>query len=503
MSWSRFITVENLCIAAEVTAALLLLAFSIPEKRAKAKSSADDEGNRALPELARRAFLEEKIAQSLSRLAMLESSRPAVDLAERFNSELSDAELLGWLDRLSGTYNRSFIDIFLKRWLALPSENRVGSFLSMVSLKDYTELVRDSGPVQVELMLREVGNRLKSQFAEHAIVARLPPDRFLILTFDADPSVGVKCLDFASGAAPDSNSAPETQSKPLELITSVVELADELPTFEDAVSQLETGIDAATQAGAKCFIKQGTQWSSDIPTPPASSRSSSSRTKVSSSPKSSAKPSTVAASAEDVALASSSKTSDPSVTEGSEPNQETAGKSNGGDELNQLESDLLDTSVQSKSADVSAVASNEEIAALFAQIKKNESKDGKLQDAKADDASTVSGDLKVDASSDTVSNKSETDSVSGDDIASLFAAAKASSKPKQESPAPKVTPETKGKSAASKEADDTVSADDIASLFAAAKPASKPKQESPEPKDTPGAKGKSAANKGDDDTVSA
>jgi GGDEF domain-containing protein len=504
MSWSRFITVENLCIAAEVTAAMLLLAFAIPEKYAKVKSPSDDEGDRALLELARRAFLEEKIAQCLSRLALLETSRPDVDCTERLGSEFSDAEKLGWLDRVSGAYNRSFLDLFLKRWLALPSENRLGSYLSMVSLKDYSELVRALGPVQVELMLRDLGNRLKDQFADHAIVARLPPDRFLVITFDADPSVGVKCVESASVASTDPNAAPETQSKPLALVSSVVALTDELPSFEDAVSQLEAGAEAAIKAGESYFIKRDTQWTSEIPAETALSRSSSLRAKARASASNKPKSAPSAETAVDEQSAASSPNTSGSATENeNDSKSEATSKSNGGEELDPLGSNTPDAPAQVKSADVSAVASNEEIAALFAQIKKNENQSGKSQDAAVDGATTAASTSTPGASSDGVANKDADDTVSADDIASLFAASKPTSKPKQEIAAAEPSTQTSRKSAANKDADDTVSADDIASLFAAAKPTSKPKQETAAAEPSTQTSRKSAANKDADDTVSA
>ena len=504
MSWSRFITVENLCIAAEVTAAMLLLAFAIPEKYAKVKSPSDDEGDRALLELARRAFLEEKIAQCLSRLALLETSRPDVDCTERLGSEFSDAEKLGWLDRVSGAYNRSFLDLFLKRWLALPSENRLGSYLSMVSLKDYSELVRALGPVQVELMLRDLGNRLKNQFADHAIVARLPPDRFLVITFDADPSVGVKCVESASVASTDPNAAPETQSKPLALVSSVVALTDELPSFEDAVSQLEAGAEAAIKAGESYFIKRDTQWTSEIPAETALSRSSSLRAKARASASNKPKSAPSAETAVDEQSAASSPNTSGSATENeNDSKSEATSKSNGGEELDPLGSNTPDAPAQVKSADVSAVASNEEIAALFAQIKKNENQSGKSQDAAVDGATTAASTSTPGASSDGVANKDADDTVSADDIASLFAASKPTSKPKQEIAAAEPSTQTSRKSAANKDADDTVSADDIASLFAAAKPTSKPKQETAAAEPSTQTSRKSAANKDADDTVSA
>ena len=382
MSWSRFITVENLCIAAEVTAAMLLLAFSIPEQRSKAKTSEKDDTNSPLLELARRAFLEEKLARSLERLAMLESSRPVVDYSARLASELSDAEAIGWLDRLSGTFNRAFIDSFLNRWLALPNGNRHGSYLSMISLKDYAELVRDSGPVQVELMLRDLGSRLKSQCTDQAIVARLPPDRFLLITFDGDPSAGVQCVDSAREQSRDPDATPEAEAKPMSLVCSVVELSDEISSFEEAVGQLETGNDAATQLGEKFYFKKGYSWTSDIPTTPSTSkRKSPIGSDDTSLPKKAGKPITPAAIAEDDAtgdtLSNSSEIAD-TVDLTLQENVST-----GTQETGAQESDALEAPIQGKSSDVSAVASNEEIAALFAQIKKHESQSEKSPSTQA------------------------------------------------------------------------------------------------------------------------
>lgn len=382
MSWSRFITVENLCIAAEVTAAMLLLAFSIPEQRSKAKTSEKDDTNNQLLELARRAFLEEKLARSLERLAMLDSSRPVVDYSARLASESSDAEAIGWLDRLSGTFNRAFIDSFLNRWLALPNGNRHGSYLSMISLKDYAELIRDSGPVQVELMLRDLGSRLKSQCTDQAIVARLPPDRFLLITFDGDPSAGVQCVDSASEQSRDPDATPEAEAKPMSLVCSVVELSDEISSFEEAVGQLDTGNDAATQLGEKFYLKQGYSWTSDIPTTPSTlKRKSPSGSDDSSLPKRAGKPITPAAIAEDDAtgdtLSNSSEIAD-TVDLSLQENVST-----GTQETDAQESDALEAPIQGKSSDVLAVASNEEIAALFAQIKKHESQSEKFPSTQA------------------------------------------------------------------------------------------------------------------------
>jgi GGDEF domain-containing protein len=462
MSWSRFITIENLCIAAEVTAAMLLLAFSFPEQRSKVKTSEKDDTNIPLLELARRAFLEEKLARSLELLAMLDSPRPPVDYTERLASEFSDAEAIGWVDRLSGTFNRAFIDAFLNRWLALPNDNRFGSYLSMISLKDYTELVRDSGPVQVELMLRDLGSRLKSQCADQAIVARLPPDQFLLITFDGDPSAGVQCVDSASEESRDPDATSDAQSKPMSLVCSVVELSDEISSFEEAVGQLETGNNTAAQLGEKFYFKQGSSWTRDIPTPSTSKRKLSPRSDDSSLPRKAAKSITPTANATGDTQSNSSETDD--AAEQALQENGTAGNQ----DKDAPESDSLEAPIQGKSSDVSAVASNEEIAALFAQIKKHDRQSEKSQGATTVATSVDPGIANPETTLEAVRSERaiETPTTGGPQSAVKPQAASG-----QQSPAEPQSSVNALSATDSLSESDSVSADDIASLFATFKTA--------------------------------
>ncbi|MCU0711162.1 MAG: diguanylate cyclase [Pirellula sp.] len=485
MSWSRFITVENLCIAAEVTAALLLVAFALPEKRNKVTAPADDEGKRALLDLARRAFLEEKTAQCLARLATAGSSRPAVDTTERSVSELVDAESLGWLDRLSGTYNRTFFDLFLKRWLALSCESRQGSYLTMVSLQNYPDLVRDSGPVHVEMMLRDLGNRLKSQFSDRAIVARLPPDCFLILTFDADPTVGVKCTDLTSKTSSDPAAGEEADKNPLTLISSVVELSDDIPAAEGIVGELEQGIDTATQIGEKFVIKQGSQWLEKLPT--RSLPSANAPVQIKAAPSTAKKNNSTSQAPDDSDGDSPSSSANKLVSSDTEENvtqSETPIDPIADENPDNSAASTSDSQPQGKPADVSAVASNEEIAALFAQIKKNENQSGesKQDSAVAVSSATSESTAVSDAvsSDNPVSEISETDNISADDIAALFAATKPASKPAATpitAPAVQPVATQSNRNADVEELDslsETASADDIAALFKAVQEEKKP-----------------------------
>ena len=480
MSWSRFITVENLCIAAEVTAALLLIAFAIPEKRGKSKSIVDSGEQKRLLDLARRAFLEEKTVIALGQLSGVYSSIDGPPATMRPCNETDDAEQLGWIDRLSGTFNKSFIEAFLNRWLALPNECRSGSFLTMVSLQEYSDLVREIGPVKVELLLRDLACKIQSHVGDCSIIARLPPDRFLIATFNSIPMSPEFGLILLSESASESDNDTPTQPPLPKLVTSIVELSDELPSVEETLNTLDEGTDSAIRSNEPIAFKRGPHWTQEIPTNVARSSNSGPRSKLndaesrtSNTTEKNTTEKNTSQAIENGASTSGTSNLDPSDND-SLPESEKNSKTSSVDKTTPNDSANAETANNSKSADVSAVASNEELAALFAQIKKNDS--NSTSSAKK---STTS----VDPVPDPVSDKTESDSVSADDIASLFAAAKSSVKPTvAKEPVSEVDSDDRSipngnataESVASMSDDETVSADDIASLFAANKPKAAP-----------------------------
>lgn len=483
MSWSRFITVENLCIAAEVTAALLLLAFAFPEKRSPAKGSDGGDSKSSIEDL-KKLFMAWKLNQGLAVLAAHRAQHPIPPELEFPEDDLSSVDRLNWLDRLSGTYNRSFFDLFLTRWLALPNKLRAGSFLSMISIEDYTERVRESGAMNVELTLREIGRKLNDEYAHRAIIARLPPDRFVLVNFDLDPSMSLEAMEVASAPADEDETASATESNKVPFVASCVDLADDISTPDDALGSLEEGTALASQSSQKCVLKRGADWSEEIP------RSNRIQTRSSrdSNKASRARSSSGSTEANAESPAESEKESVNSIADELESGaaKEAISESDTSQDDEPKVSKPLETD-QGKAADVSAVASNEEIAALFAQIKKNGKGTAGGQSARETPKSPDENAHKSASSPAPVSDKSESDLVSADDISALFAATK---KPDTPSPAPTPAPVPDKKPSTSvSELDDmseTVSSDDISELFKAvqseqAKPPS-PTPAAPKPK---------------------
>lgn len=473
MSWSRFITVENLCIAAEVTAALLLLAFAFPEKKTSSGSSDGGGANSSIEDL-KKLFMAWKINQGLAVLSAHRAQQPIPQELEFSEDDLSSVERLNWLDRLSGTYNRFFFDLFLTRWLSLPSELRAGSFLSMISIEDYSERVRESGAMNVELTLREIGKKLNDEYAHRAIIARLPPDRFVLVNFDLDPSMSLEAMEVASAPADEEQTTSATESNKVPFVASCVDLADDIGTPDDALGSLEEGTALASQSSQKCVMKRGADWSEEIPrsnrNQPRSSRDGNKASRARGS-------------------SGSMETNAESATENANSiaDELKSGKSKEADsESNTSLDDEPEVSMpletdQGKAPDVSAIASNEEIAALFAQIKKNGKSTASGQSAPETPNSSDEISKKSASSPASVSDKSESDLVSADDISALFAATK---KPATPSPAPTPAPvPAKKPSASVSELDDmseTVSSDDISELFKAVQ-SEQAKPQSPTP----------------------
>ncbi|XZE20059.1 diguanylate cyclase domain-containing protein [Pirellulaceae bacterium SH449] len=485
MSWSRFITVENLCIAAEVTAALLLLAFAFPEKRTPSKGSEGGDSRDSMEDL-KKLFMAWKLNQGLAVLAAHRALQPIPPELEFPEDDLSSVDRLNWLDRLSGTYNRSFFDLFLTRWLSLPSELRAGSFLSMISIEDYSERVRESGAMNVELTLREIGKKLNDEYAHRAIIARLPPDRFVLVNFDLDPSMSLEAMEVANAPADEDETTAASESNKVPFVASCVDLADEIGSPDDALGSLEEGAALASQSSQKCVLKRGADWSEEIPRSNRSQpRSNKNGNRGNRARGASGNTETNAESPAELAKESANLTA-------GELENAVAREANSETNTSQDDGPLVSKQVESepsKAADVSAVASNEEIAALFAQIKKN----GK--NAASGDSVPESPQVQQATSKDSgaspaqVGGKSESDLVSADDISALFAATK---KPATPSAAPAATPvPAKKPSASVSELDDmseTVSSDDISELFKAvqseqAKPSS-PTSANPKPKAT-------------------
>jgi GGDEF domain-containing protein len=455
MSWLRFVTVDALCIAAEVTAALLLLAFAIPEKsKGTGGDPKADENRKKLLELARRAYLDHQI---LFGLYWLEAQDPkSLATPTENDADVSTMDTLGWLDRLSGSYNRAFLDEFLPLWLSLPSDRRQGSALTMLAVHEYAEMVRNRGPIEVEKTLREIG-----QYTEGAIVGRYPPDRFLIIGFGQGASEAFETVKEFQAFIGEQSKNEESLLKDVRLVASIVELSEESPTFDDLVSDLDDGVTQASESGESCVGRSDGNWSAAPPPPTGraktrtrtSTRSSDVAGKGKSTSPSNTDPDGVSAEEGSNRSANSHSSDVSSAKEATKPNQTSANDSDSG-QTGKAEN------TEKKSSDVSAVASTEEIEALFQQLKK---KDKPPVEPEQPALTAVKP-----------HEDNANDVASADDIAALFAQAKTTAGPTvpATSSQPTTTPV-----AVTENLNDTASADDIAALFAAvqgAKPESVP-----------------------------
>ncbi|MFO0181158.1 MAG: diguanylate cyclase domain-containing protein, partial [bacterium] len=170
-----------LCIAAEISAALLLLAFAIPEKKSTAQADANNEELDRLSAQARQFCVDSAVFRGLAILRAPDRSsfHETEDMAETLR-------LVGYEDKLTHTANHAFTEAFLTKWLRLPIEHRTGSSLAMIVVDDYSDMLRTKGAMELEAILRKLSEMIKSEFGSTSIISRYQPDRFLILSFDGD-----------------------------------------------------------------------------------------------------------------------------------------------------------------------------------------------------------------------------------------------------------------------------------------------------------------------------
>jgi diguanylate cyclase (GGDEF)-like protein len=483
MNLLRFITVENLCLAAEVTAALLLIAFAIPDRKkpAAAPSAKNDSESQRHLETARRAHCQATMYRGIATLAKRCTEDPAAGRFELY----APLALLGWEDRLTKLGNRSFLDAFLEEWLALPESTRQGSLLTMIVVDKYSDLLREQGAMGVEQSLRSLGERIAQHYESTAIIGRYQPDRFLVLQFERSLTEAHEDFESLNNSA--SHTSEESQKSPLSVscVASIVELGEEGQSLSDSLDKLDEGVAQAIETGSNCVSEFEGAWTNKRPMTDHA-RSIPRESAKQGAAEESAKP------AERRRLTPEATTTDGKTTEES-PSATPTVSSNGSGSKTTEPTDAPDSvaSVQSSApasstpepTDVSAVASSEDIAALFEQINKKKQESASVEPPKATPAaptkpaSPIGGD----------------DVVGADDIAALFAANAPAKKPE-----PKAAPAEPPKPAVPIGDDDVVGADDIAALFAANAPAKKP-----EPKAAPPEPPKPAAPIGDDDVVGA
>lgn len=448
MSFLKFITVDMLCIAAEVTAALLLLAFAIPEKK---KTVQPDKTSEELDQLATRArqyCIESAMFRGLTIL------RDPVHTSFHDSAEMAESlKAIGYEDKLTSTANHAFADAFLAKWLRLPVEHRMGSSLAMVVVDEYSDLLRAKGAMALEVILRRFSEMIKAEFGATSIISRYQPDRFLILSFCGDISEAYTTLVSLRKRVNESAQDESSGHSAFDCTSSIVHLGDEDINLEQAIEDLDDGISQASENAEKCIAKASNQeWTDSATVLSASSGS----------------------------VVQSKSNSGTGHADSASTEWKDTGKTDGGssstidnqNEVSTLPKAANDTTVPNDSdapespaskeakppSDVQAVAKNEDIEALFEQINKNKKSNAAAVETQQADPTPPP----QDAPSATELDVSE--SATADDIAALFATVKGAAQPA--APKPSETPTPKAAQSTAEDENGTASADDIAALFA-------------------------------------
>lgn len=448
MSFLKFITVDMLCIAAEVTAALLLLAFAIPEKK---KTVQPDKTSEELDQLATRArqyCIESAMFRGLTIL------RDPVHTSFHDSAEMAESlKAIGYEDKLTSTANHAFADAFLAKWLRLPVEHRMGSSLAMVVVDEYSDLLRAKGAMALEVILRRFSEMIKAEFGATSIISRYQPDRFLILSFCGDISEAYTTLVSLRKRVNESAQDESSGHSAFDCTSSIVHLGDEDINLEQAIEDLDDGISQASENAEKCIAKASNQEWTDSATVLSASSGSVVQSKSN----------------------SGTGHADSASTEWKDTGKTDGGSSSTIDDQNEVSTLLKaanDTTVPNDSdapespaskeakppSDVQAVAKNEDIEALFEQINKNKKSNAAAVETQQADPTPPP----QDAPSATELDVSE--SATADDIAALFATVKGAAQPA--APKPSETPTPKAAQSTAEDENGTASADDIAALFA-------------------------------------
>jgi GGDEF domain-containing protein len=462
MSFLRFITVDMLCIAAEITAALLLLAFAIPEKKKIAQPDANSEELDRLSSQAKQYCVDAAVFRGLAIL------RDPAKASFHDTEELAEnLRLVGYEDKLTHTANHAFADAFLSKWLRLPIEHRTGSSLAMIVVDDYSDLLRAKGAMELEAILRRLSEMIKADFGSNSFISRYQPDRFLIVSFNGD--IGDAYTELIALRKKICEIAPDesTGHGAFDCTNSIVHLGEEEVDLSQAIEDLDEGISQASGVADKCVAKSANQeWSDSAPTTSSArdhdtSREADKQIGHSRSP-------------------SSTPTSSSSIEKGSkqdigtaeEPNETGNNAGNGSSVPTAPEKVVADAPVAKETkpqSDVQAVAKNEDIEALFAQINKNKKSNASATEAPAEPSPQTPA-----LETPPVSESDASESATADDIAALFATVKSATQPS--SPKPSETPTPKPAPDAIEDENGTASADDIAALFASAQAAPKAPQ---------------------------
>lgn len=457
----QLFSIENLSLAAEVTAVLLLIAFAWPQKTDEPVQG-PSAGNSLNWEPAKYYFLRFCMLRGLYlthfRLNRENgTSGPAEPYIAKETEDNPDRPSVPapWQDRLTHLLNRLGFDAVLAEWMAMDPHHRGESCISMVTASSYSDLVTAHGAMVTEQAIQRIASQLTRSFSEQAIVAKYLPDRFVVLHFDTQLANCHKLFEAVQQSIAEVGFfkvAGEPLSLPCSI--SIVPLSGD-STANTKMDELDEGIVEAQQSGRSILSRIDDCWTEAPPAsetyaPLAKTFDGVSHAELDPNP-----------SMESNGTASNQLAPDQDVQSSSKANIEN-------------QSSIYDPS--SASNDISAVANADDIAALFAQISSNKaikSQENQKQ-TNQNPAATVQSATAGSPASITPVNVSE--AASADDIAALFASMKPNAK---SAPVEKASTDSPVAAAsASKPVEEkseidpseAASADDFAAMFASIKP---------------------------------
>lgn len=472
------ISIENLCLGAEVIIVLLLIAFAWTPNGVSGKDASNAKKELMDWTPAKLAFLQSSLFRGLYvqnwKGTACGPTKPFF-CSQGIEGEIQ-SEIPGpWQDRLTKLTNRQGFDSLLHEWTSISSEHRKRSCLSMITLNEYSQILATHGAMATESAIRAFANHLKQNLENEAFVSRYQSERFMVLSFASSESKAFETMQRIREEAANA-SFFEFQGTPLPVTCVVSVTAIEGNESTDSIIDLlEEGYLHADDNKCGVVFRSNQTWTDQ---PPVSNETEPSEGEASVKAPGGANkqyldsqlaPSESASNVDAASLASSDGTVQPS----SDTNTLEPGSDDRASKVQTQEE-------AENSNDITAVADPDEIAALFAQIRNNKQKDTPSPVPPPAPAPVEPKPVETIAS----------DIASADDIAALFASAK----PAVSTPKAAVKAAAPVASAAAAElpavrasidpvevddADQTASADDIAALFAANKPKAPLKNQTP------------------------
>jgi len=479
------ISIENLCLGAEVIIVLLLIAFAWNPKRV----SGDDENNTKKEFMdwtpAKVAFLQSSLFRGLYvqnwKVSAVGSSKPFL-CSQGVEGE-SKSEIPGpWQDRLTKLTNRQGFDSLLREWISIGSEHRKRSCLSMITLNEYSQILSTHGAMATESAIRAFANHLTRNLETEAFISRYQSERFMVLSFALNESKAFETMQRIREEAANA-SFFEFQGTPLPIacIVSVTPI-DGNESNDSIIDLLEEGYLHADENKCGVVSRSNQAWSDQ---PPVFTEAEATASEASAKPAGVTKKQYLDSQLEPSESGSHVGVDSLDISDGIAPPSADSNTL----EPSSVEKvgDMQPNEEAENSNDITAVADPDDIEALFAQMRNNKQQDK---------PSPVLPTATAPAEPPPVET-SGSELASADDIAALFASANPVASPPKAA-AKAVTPvAATGAAAVPVEAADasadqtlnaiaevddaaqTASADDIAALFAMNKPKASSKNQTP------------------------